>query len=582
MPSPFSGSSMDLKMPQDEKQKMPVLAGGTRLFRRFSLQKVLGRGERSVVWLARDHRLRRLVALKLVPDAICRDPSARENLKSETRKNLLLTHPNIARVFDFVEDEQAAAICLEYMDGTTLSDARAQKQSKCFGILELAPWIGALCDALAYAHESAGLIHRGLKPANVMMNSRSEIKVTDFGIAASLRDSMGPESVLTSTGTLNYMSPQQILREDPSPSDDIYALGATLYEMLSSKPPFYSGDVASQIREVTAPPISRRRATLGIAGDPIPKHWEDTIAACLAKPREGRPQSAAEVAGRLQLEGMIRLTSARDIAKPAFQRYLKIGALAGGAAVVLGAALIYSRSSSPTPGTSLRSTLEKETSTGDPLAASVKLVPTLGGGEAQTPRPETQNATVQLSTRPPGATFAIYSGIVEGATAPATDSLRRGATPGSIPDLPPGRYTVFFHLQGWPDEHAEITLGPGETRPLEYTFPHGSVTIASTPEGAEIFAGETSLGHTPLTVDLPLGKQELTARYGSFSKKTQVVTIESEAPANVAFQFRARSQSPPPKPKEPQSAWGKLGNSLKKVFSSKPPPKTPPKKKPAR
>jgi serine/threonine protein kinase len=573
---------MDPQMPQDEKPKMRVLAGGKRLFRRFTLQKILGRGEMSVVWLARDHRLRRLVALKLAPDAVCRDPSARENLKIETRKNLLLTHPNIARVFDFVEDEKAAAICLEYMDGTTLSEARAQKSSKCFEILELAPWIGAICDALAYAHDSAGLIHRGLKPANVMVNNRSEIKVTDFGIAASLHDSMSPESVLNSIGTLNYMSPQQMFREDPSPSDDIYALGVTLYEMLSSKPPFYSGDVASQIREVTAPPINRRRDTLGIAGNPIPKHWEETIAACLAKHPEARPQSAAEVAARLQLEGMIRLTTGREIAKPAFQRYLKIGGLAGGVAAVLGAALIYSRSNSPTPGPSLRPTLEKETSTGDPLAASVKLVPTPSVEEAHAPRPETENATVQLATRPPGASFAIYSGIVDGTTALAADSLRRGTTPETVPDLPPGRYTVFFHLQGWPDDHAEITLEPGETFPLEYTFPHGSVTITSSPDGAEIFADETSLGHTPLTVDLPLGKQELTARYGSFSKKTEVVTIESEAPASVAFQFRARSHSPPPKPKEPQSAWGKLGNTLKKVFTGKPAPKTPPKKKPAR
>jgi hypothetical protein len=74
----------------------------------------------------------------------------------------------------------------------------------------------------------------------------------------------------------------------------------------------------------------------------------------------------------------------------------------------------------------------------------------------------------------------------------------------------------------------------------------------------------------------------LSARYGTFSKKTEVVSIESETPANVVFQFRARTHSPPPKPKAPQSAWGKLGNSLKKVFSSKPPPKTPAKKKRAR
>jgi serine/threonine protein kinase len=568
-------------MPQDEKQKMRVLASRTRLFQRFTLQKVLGRGERSFVWLARDHRLRRLVALKLVPDAVCRDPAALENLKDETRKNLLLTHPNVARVFEFVEDKEAAAICLEYMDGTTLAEAGAQKPSKCFGILELAPWIGSLCDALAYAHESAGLIHRGLKPANVMVNSRLEIKVTDFGIAASLRDSMSPESEL-SIGTLNSMSPQQMLREDPSPSDDIYALGAILYEMLSSKPPFYSGDVASQVREVTAPPINRRRATLGIAGDPIPTHWEETIAACLAKKREGRPQSAAEVAGRLQLDGMIRLTTAKETAKPAFRRYLKIGALAGGAAAVLGAALIYSRSGSPAPGASLRSTLEKESATGDTLAAPVNLAPTPNGAEPEPLLAETENATLQLATKPPGATFAIYSGTVEATTASGADLVRRGSTPESVPNLPPSQYTIFFHLQGWPDERAQITLKPGETSPLEHTFPHGSVTITSTPDGAEIFAGETSLGHAPLTIDLPLGQQELSASYGSFSKKTEAVTIESETPANVVFQFLARRHSPRPKPKKAeQSAWGKLGNSLKKVFSPKP-SKPPPKKKGAR
>src|SRR5438105_125248 len=303
----------------DLGQTMRGVVGGTQLFQRFTLQAVLGRGGMGVVWLARDDRLERLVALKLVPETVCFDPSAREDLKRETRKSLLLTHPNIVRIFDFIEDDRTAAICMEYVDGTTLSYARVQKRSKCFDALELAPWLTSLCDALAYAHESVGLIHRDLKPANMMVNSRSELKITDFGIACSLRDSMSRVSVRTSSGTMNYMSPQQMLGENPSPSDDIYALGASLYEMLSSKPPFHSGDVASQVREVIAPTITQRRVTLGIAGAPIPKHWEETIAACLAKQCERRPRSAAEVARRLRLGGTIRLTTVREIAKPVFQ-----------------------------------------------------------------------------------------------------------------------------------------------------------------------------------------------------------------------------------------------------------------------
>jgi serine/threonine protein kinase len=558
----------------DPGQTTREVVGGTQLFQRFTLQKVLGRGGMGVVWLAHDDRLKRLVALKLVPEAVCNDPSARDDLKRQIRKSFLLTHRNIVRIFDFIEDERTAAICMEYVDGTTLSDARAQKRSKCFGTPELVPWVTSLCDALAYAHESVGLIagkfspviHCDLEPANMIIDSRSELKITNFGMACRLRDSMGRVSVCTSSGTMNYMSPQQMLGEDPSPSDDIYALGATLYEMLSSKPPFYSGDVASQVRDVIAPTITQRRVTLGIAGEPIPKHWEETIAACLAKRREQRPRSATAVAARLRLGGTIILTTEREIAKPVlkrylFQRYLKFGALAA----LLAAATILYLSKSPAPPTTLRSALKKETVPGYALEAPP--------AQVSAPIAEPQNATLQLATTPAGASFAIYPGEVAGKTAPATAPLRSGTAPESVADLPPGQYTIFFHNQGWPDDRAEIAVQPGETLPVEYTFPHGSVTITSTPDGAEIFAGENSLGHTPMTVDLPLGKQELVARHPDFPKETETVTIESETPAKVVFEFRARSHSSPAKPKEPESAWGKFKSSLKKAFSSKPPPK---------
>jgi hypothetical protein len=187
-----------------------------------------------------------------------------------------------------------------------------------------------------------------------------------------------------------------------------------------------------------------------------------------------------------------------------------------------------------------------------------------------------QNATLQLATTPAGASFAIYPGVVASEGAADTAPLRSGATPESVSDLPPGQYTIFFHNPGWPDDRAEIAVQPGETLPVEYTFPHGSATITSTPDGAEIFVGETLLGSTPLTVDLPLGKHELVARHPDFPKKIETVTIESETPAKIAFQFRARSQASSTKRKAPESAWEKFGNSLKRIFSSKPPPKKKP------
>ncbi len=558
---------MDPRTLEEEKSDlggpMRGVVAGTQLFQRFTLQKVLGCGGMSVVWLAFEDRLERLVALKLVPESACFDPAACQDLKRETLRSLPLTHANIVRIFDFIGDEGMAAICMEYVDGVPLSNARRQKRSRCFGIPEVVPWITSLCDALTYAHESAGLTHRALSPANMMLNSRSHLKITDFGTAASLRDSMSRANASLPGETLHYMSPQQMLGDHPSPADDIYSLGATLYEMLSSKPPFYNGDVPSQVREVIAPPINQRRVTLGIAGDPIPKYWEETIAACLAKYPEQRPRSAAEVATRLQLGGTVSLTVAREIPRPVFQRYVKLGTLAACVAVLIAAPFLY-RHNSTSQRTAVLSALKKQTPPGYALEAPIKNVPAL---EIE----DTPSATVQLATTPPGANFAIYPGPVESKTAPTTSPLRSGTSPDSVADLPPGQYTIFLRNQGWTDVRAEIALQAGQTLPVEYNFPHGSATITSVPEGAEIFLGETFLGRTPLTVDLPLGRQELVAQHQDFPKKTETVTIESEKTAEIAFQLRGRSHGSA-KPKE-KSAWGKLGDTLKKVFSPKPPPK---------
>src|ERR1700716_256627 len=145
MASAFSGGGMYThSVPEEdpeEGQTARGVVGGAQLFKRFTLQKVLGRGGMGIVWLARDDRLDRLGALKLVPDAGCLDAAAQEELKRETRKSLLLTHPNIVRIFDFIEDENAAAISMEYVDGATLSHLRVQKPFRCFEARDLEPWV---------------------------------------------------------------------------------------------------------------------------------------------------------------------------------------------------------------------------------------------------------------------------------------------------------------------------------------------------------------------------------------------------------------------------------------------------------
>jgi len=277
-------------------------ASGQKVFGRYKLVKVLGRGGMGIVWLARDEELERDVALKFLPDLMIQDRAAFDQLKRETKRCLELTHLHIVRIHDFVHDERSGCISMEYIDGETLSNLRAEKEQRVFEPDEIATWISQLCDALDYAHTRANVIHCDLKPANLMVNQRSDLKVTDFGIARNLSDSVSRLTLEQGrSGTLIYMSPQQLYGVRCTHLDDIYSLGASIYELLTSKPPFYSGNIDRQICERVAPSMTERRKELDIEPALVPQVWEDAVAACLAKEPLQRPQSAAEIAQRLQL-----------------------------------------------------------------------------------------------------------------------------------------------------------------------------------------------------------------------------------------------------------------------------------------
>jgi serine/threonine protein kinase/Tfp pilus assembly protein PilF len=291
------------------------------VFGRYKLVKVLGRGGMGIVWLARDEELERDVALKFLPDLMIQDRTLLDQLKHETKRCLELTHPHIVRIHDFVHDERSGCISMEYIDGETLSNLRAQKEQKVFEPDEIAGWITQLCEALDYAHNHARVIHRDLKPANLMVNQRGDLKISDFGIARSLLDSVSRLTVEQGrSGTLVYMSPQQLNGERSTHLDDIYSLGTTIYELLTSKPPFYSGNIDRQICKRVAPSMTERRKELDIEPALVPQVWEDAVAGCLAKDPPQRPQSAAEVAQRLQLasgQARIRTTLGRTAKKKA-------------------------------------------------------------------------------------------------------------------------------------------------------------------------------------------------------------------------------------------------------------------------
>jgi hypothetical protein len=281
---------------------------GQKVFNRYTLKKILGRGGMGVVWLARDEQLERDVALKFLPEVVAMDKEAVLDLKRETRRSLELTHPHIVRIYDFIQDAHTAAIAMEFIAGDTLAARKLEQPARHFEVKDLRDWVRDWLMALDYAHTRARVVHRDLKPANLMIDGEGFLKVADFGIAASVSDSVSRVSAQAgSSGTPVYMSPQQMMGEKTAVTDDIYAFGATLYELLTGKPPFYAGNVMLQVQSKVPPAMAERRTELGEAGEPIPPEWESTVAACLSKDAPARPQSASEVAEQLGLIGGVKV-----------------------------------------------------------------------------------------------------------------------------------------------------------------------------------------------------------------------------------------------------------------------------------
>jgi serine/threonine protein kinase len=281
------------------------LGAGQLIAGRFRLEEILGKGGMGAVWKARDEELRKTRALKFLNDDVAADLAAVALLKDELGRCQELNHPHIIRVFELVKDPERSlvAVSMEVASGGTVTARRLSKQYRWFEPAEIFPWVEQICGALSYIHEDARLVHRDLKPGNLLLDERDRIKLSDFGISSAMTESrtrLGADERIS--GTMAFMSPEQASGKAPHPSDDLYALGATLYELLTGRPPFVGGRdaILSQLLSETAPPnIATRRSMLEKLDAPIPERWEEVIAALLAKKAAERPASAREVMERL-------------------------------------------------------------------------------------------------------------------------------------------------------------------------------------------------------------------------------------------------------------------------------------------
>ena len=261
----------------------------------YEILSVLGKGGMGEVYLADDLQLGRLVAVKVRASGLVFDDKANKRLVKEARAAAALDHPNICSIYEVSEADGRSFIAMQYLEGITLDERIKRKPLELNETLAIASQIA---DALSEAH-SHNILHRDIKPANIVVTSRGQAKVMDFGLASVMPGVAGSESetmsLLTTPGTIlgtvPYMSPEQARAETLDGRSDIFSFGVVLYEMLSGHQPFANGSAAETISAILhkEPPLLLRYAPH------LPEELDRIVRKCLEKDRNLRYQRATEV-----------------------------------------------------------------------------------------------------------------------------------------------------------------------------------------------------------------------------------------------------------------------------------------------
>src|SRR5829696_3355437 len=295
----------------EQKTPLDVVPGRTTLGAYRILEKI-GAGGMGTVYLAKDARLGRRVALKLLPAHFARDEELVRRFEQEARAASALNHPNIITVHEIGEERGRLFIVTEFVEGKTLRERMWERR---FPTPEALDVCAQVAGALQKAH-AAGVIHRDVKPENVMLDEEVHVKVLDFGIAKQVAsvasvDTEAPTSARVNTasgvvlGTTAYMSPEQVRGQDLDGRSDVWSLGCVLYEMLAGRAPFEEknfGDLVVAILHGDPPPLA------DLAPE-VPADVDVLVARALAKNREDRFSSAREF--REELRRVARLLDLR-------------------------------------------------------------------------------------------------------------------------------------------------------------------------------------------------------------------------------------------------------------------------------
>ncbi|HEX8412050.1 MAG TPA: serine/threonine-protein kinase [Thermoanaerobaculia bacterium] len=257
-------------------------APGTMIAGRYRIASILGSGGMGEVYRADDTRLDQPVALKFLPARLARDPILRARLSDEVRLGRQIAHPNVCRIYDIVDFEHAQFVAMEYVDGEDLS--RLLKRIGRLAHDKAVDIARGIAAGLAAAH-AKGILHRDLKPANVMIDSRGEARIMDFGLALAAGEDDG-----TISGTPAYMAPEHLAGEPATVQSDLYALGLVFYELFTGKRAHSARTMPERMRTATSEITTPSSVIRDI--DPA---VERIILRCLSSDPAQRPRNAREV-----------------------------------------------------------------------------------------------------------------------------------------------------------------------------------------------------------------------------------------------------------------------------------------------
>ncbi|MEU0335837.1 serine/threonine-protein kinase [Streptomyces sp. NPDC006193] len=275
---------------------MEQFAAGKVLRGRYRLDRILGRGAMGHVWQGTDVYLERPVAVKTVAADLLAlpdwRPTALARFEREAKAAARLDHANITTVYDAAVTDDVCCLVMQLVDGTTLDNVVDGADDGRLSVPAAVSVAAQLCSGLSAAH-AAGLVHRDLKPQNVMVRTDGLVKILDFGLVKLLSDT-DPQLTMTgeTPGNVAYASPELLAGEKPLDGrSDLYAVGCLMHQMLTGHPPFHGGSPAELVtRHLTAPP-----PRLADGGAEAPAALQALLHALLAKRPDDRPGSAAEV-----------------------------------------------------------------------------------------------------------------------------------------------------------------------------------------------------------------------------------------------------------------------------------------------